>query len=171
MKNRLSFAAAPIAIAGVTVIAAGCGGAGSAGGAGSSGAGYAATGRPVVAAQSGTIGARQTGLGKVLADGQGRTLYLFEKDHGMSSSCSGACASIWPPLTAIGKPRAGAGLAASKIALIKRSDGTMQVTYGGHPLYTYAGDAKPGDTKGEGLNQFGAEWNVLAPDGSEIDDD
>jgi predicted lipoprotein with Yx(FWY)xxD motif len=167
VKKRLSFAAAPVAIAGVALIVAGCGGGGTA----SAGPGYAAAGKPIISPQAGTIGTRQTNLGNVLADGQGRTLYLFEKDHGMSSSCSGACASIWPPLTATGKPGAGAGLAASKIALIKRSDGTMQVTYGGHPLYTYAGDAKPGDTKGEGLNQFGAEWNVLAPNGSKIDDD
>ena len=107
----------------------------------------------------------------MLVDGQGRTLYLFEKDHGMSSSCAGACASIWPPLTATGKPGAGTGCATNKIALIKRSDGGMQVTYGGHPLYTYAGDGAPGDTKGEGLNQFGAEWYVWPPNGSEIDDD
>jgi predicted lipoprotein with Yx(FWY)xxD motif len=168
MQKRLSLATTPVAIAGVALIAAGCGGSG---GTGSSAGAYAAAGKPTVATPAGTIGTRHTGLGNVLADSHGRTLYLFEADHGMASSCSGACASIWPPLTATGRPGAGTGLAASKIALIKRSDGTMQVTYGGHPLYTYAGDAKPGDTKGEGLDQFGAEWNVLAPNGSEIDDD
>jgi predicted lipoprotein with Yx(FWY)xxD motif len=172
MKKRLSFAATPVAIAGVALIAAGCGGGGTGGGGtGSSGAGYAAAGKPIIAAQAGTISMRHTNLGNVLVDSHGRTLYLFEKDSGMTSSCAGACASIWPPVTATGKPGAGTGLAASKIALLKRSDGTMQVSYGGHPLYTYAGDGKPGDTKGEGLNQFGAEWNVLAPNGSEIDDD
>ncbi len=168
MKKRLSFAATPVAIAGVAVIAAGCGGGG---GTGSSAPGYAAAGKPIVAAQAGTIGMRHTKLGNVIVDAQGRTLYLFEKDHGTSSSCTGACASIWPPVTATGKPGAGTGLSATKISLIKRSDGTMQVSYGGHPLYTYAGDGAPGDTKGEGLNQFGAKWYVLAPSGSKIDDD
>jgi predicted lipoprotein with Yx(FWY)xxD motif len=168
MKKRLSFAAAPVAIAGVALIAAGCGGGG---GTGSSGAGYAAAGKPIIAAQAGTISMRHTGLGNVLVDSHGRTLYLFEKDRGMTSSCAGACASIWPPVTATGKPGAGTGLSATKIGLVKRSDGTMQVSYGGHPLYAYVGDAKPGDTKGEGLNQFGAKWYVLAPSGRKIDDD
>jgi predicted lipoprotein with Yx(FWY)xxD motif len=168
MKRRLSFAAAPVAIAGVALIAAGCG---SGGGTGAAAGGYAATGKPIVVSKAGTIGMRHTNLGNVLVDTQGRTLYLFEKDRGMTSSCSGACASIWPPVTATGKPSAGSGLSASKITLAKRSDGTMQVNYGGHPLYTYAGDAGPGDTKGEGLDQFGAKWYVVAPSGSKIDDD
>jgi predicted lipoprotein with Yx(FWY)xxD motif len=167
MKKRLSFAAAPVAIAGLALIAAGCGGSG---GTGSSSA-YAAAGKPIVAPQAGTISMRHTKLGNVIVDSHGRTLYLFQKDHGMSSSCAGACASIWPPLTATAKPNAAAGLSTTKIALIKRSDGTIQVTYGGHPLYTYVGDGTPGDTKGQGLNQFGAEWNVLAPNGTKIDDD
>jgi predicted lipoprotein with Yx(FWY)xxD motif len=166
MKKRLSFAATPLAIAGVALVAAGCGG-----GTGSSGAGYAAAGKTIGSAQSGTIALRPTKLGKVLVDSQGRTLYLFEKDQGMSSSCSGACVSIWPPLKATGKPGAGTGLSTNKIALIKRSDGGTQVTYGGHPLYTYAGDGAPGDTKGEGLNQFGAKWYVLSASGHKIDDD
>jgi predicted lipoprotein with Yx(FWY)xxD motif len=168
MKKRLSLAAvAPVAAAGVALIAAGCGG----GGNGSSGGGYAATGKPPVAAKSGAIATRHTGLGNVLVDSQGKTLYLFEKDSPMTSNCSGACASIWPPLTATGKPGVGAGLSAGKLTLVKRSDGTMQVTYSGHPLYTYAGDAGPGATKGEGLNQFGAQWYVLGPNGQKIDDD
>jgi predicted lipoprotein with Yx(FWY)xxD motif len=167
MKKRLSLAAAaPVAAAGVALIAAGCGG-------GSGGGGYAATGTPAAAptTNAGAIATRHTGLGNVLVDSQGRTLYLFEKDQGMSSSCSGACASIWPPLTAAAKPSVSDGLAAGKITLIKRSDGTMQVSYAGHPLYTYAGDGGPGDTKGEGLNQFGAQWYVLGRNGSKIDDD
>jgi predicted lipoprotein with Yx(FWY)xxD motif len=167
MKKRLSLAAvAPVAAAGVALIAAGCGG----GGNGGSGGGYAAAGSPP-AAKSGAIAMRHTGLGNVLVDSQGKTLYLFEKDSAMSSSCSGACASIWPPLTATGKPGVGAGLSGGKLTLIKRSDGTMQVSYGGHPLYTYAGDAGPGDTKGEGLNQFGAQWYVVGPNGQKIDND
>jgi predicted lipoprotein with Yx(FWY)xxD motif len=168
MKKHLSFAAPPLAIAGVALIAAGCGGGG---GTGSTGAGYAAAGKTIGSAQSGTISLRPTKLGKVLVDSQGRTLYLFEKDRAMSSSCSGACTSIWPPLKATGKPGAGTGLSTNKVALIKRSDGGMQVTYGDHPLYTYAGDGAPGDTKGEGLNQFGAMWYVRSASGHKIDDD
>ncbi len=167
MRKRLSLAATPLAIAGVALIAAGCGG----GGTTSAGPGYAAAGTTIGSAQTGTIGLRHTKLGNVVVNGQGRTLYLFESDHGMSSSCTGACASIWPPLTATGKPAAGTGLSKTKITLIKRSDGSMQVSYGGHPLYTYAGDGAPGDTKGEGLNQFGAEWYVVSATGSKIDDD
>lgn len=168
MKKRLSLAATPVAIAGVALIAAGCGGGG---GAGSPSPGYAAAGKTIDSAQTGTIGLRHTKLGNVLVDSQGRTLYLFEKDRGMSSTCTGACASIWPPLSATGKPGAGTGLSATKIALINRSGGAEQVTYGGHPLYTYAGDGAPGDTKGEGLNQFGAQWYVLSASGRKIDKD
>jgi predicted lipoprotein with Yx(FWY)xxD motif len=168
MRKRLSLAATPVAIAGVALIAAGCGGGG---GTGASGPGYAAAGTTVGAAHSGTVALRQTKLGNVLVNAQGQTLYLFEKDRGLSSSCTGACASIWPPVTATGKPGAGTGLSAAKISLLKRSDGTMQVAYGGHPLYTYAGDGAPGDTKGEGLNQFGAKWYVLSASGRKIDND
>jgi predicted lipoprotein with Yx(FWY)xxD motif len=169
IKKRFLLSLTPAGVAGIAVIAAGCGGGG---GTVSSGGGYAAAAvKPMVPVNAGTIGERHTKLGNVLVDSQGRTVYLFEKDRGMSSSCTGACASIWPPVTASGKPNAGSGLSASRIALIKRSDGTMQVTYGGHPLYTYAGDAGPGDAKGEGLNQFGAKWYVLGPSGRKIDDD
>ena len=112
-----------------------------------------------------------TGLGKVLVDARGRTLYLFEADKGTMSACSGACASAWPPLITKGKPAADAGVSAAKLGTTERGDGTTQVTYDGHPLYTYAGDAAPGQTRGQGLDQFGAEWYVLAPSGAKIDDD
>jgi predicted lipoprotein with Yx(FWY)xxD motif len=163
MRKRITLTAAPVAAAGLALIAAGCGGNGS------NGSGYAATGTAAAAATPTTLMTRQTNLGRVLVDSRGRTLYLFEKDRGMTSSCSGSCASIWPPLTSGSKPGAAGGLSRGKIALSKRSDGTMQVTYGGHPLYTYAGDAGPGDTKGEGLNQFGAEWYVLDGSGNKVD--
>jgi predicted lipoprotein with Yx(FWY)xxD motif len=77
---------------------------------------------------------------------------------------------VWPPLTSA-KGVAGHGLSASALGSIKRPDGTTEATYAGHPLYTYVGDAKPGDTRGQGLDQFGAEWYVLAPDGKKIDSD
>jgi predicted lipoprotein with Yx(FWY)xxD motif len=117
-----------------------------------------------------TVKVATTKLGRILTDGNGRTLYLFEKDKGTASSCSGACAGIWPPLTAAAGV-AGPGALASDLGSIKRPDGTTEATYAGHPLYTYAGDSKPGDTHGQGLDQFGAQWYALAPDGKKIDDD
>jgi predicted lipoprotein with Yx(FWY)xxD motif len=117
-----------------------------------------------------TVKVATTKLGRILTDGNGRTLYLFEKDKGKASSCSGACAGIWPPLTAA-TGVAGPGALASDLGSIKRADGTTEATYAGHPLYTYAGDSKPGDTHGQGLDQFGAQWYALAPDGKKIDDD
>jgi predicted lipoprotein with Yx(FWY)xxD motif len=110
-------------------------------------------------------------LGKVLVDGKGRTLYLFEKDKNGRSSCSGECASFWPPLLTSGKAAAGAGVKASLLGTTRRSNGTMQVTYAGHPLYRFALDTKAGQTKGEGLKKFGAEWYVVAPSGKKIDKD
>jgi predicted lipoprotein with Yx(FWY)xxD motif len=167
MNKRLLLGLTPAAVAGVALIAAGCGS-----GSGTGGSGYAATGTPAAApATSSTIATRHTKLGNVLVDSQGRTLYLFEKDRDMTSSCSGSCVSIWPPLTSAARPAAGAGVSKAKIALSKRGDGTMQVTYAGHPLYTYVGDTGPGQTKGEGLDQFGAKWYVLGSDGLKIDDD
>src|SRR3954451_4041599 len=113
-----------------------------------------------------TVATRRTKLGTVLVDAHGRTLYLFEKDKGPVSSCSASCASVWPPLKADGKLlTTGAALAGDVAA----SNGV--VTYGGHPLYTYAGDSKAGDVKGQALDQFGAEWYVLAPSGHKVDED
>jgi predicted lipoprotein with Yx(FWY)xxD motif len=120
-------------------------------------------------ASAATVGTRKTGLGTILVDPTGRTLYLFEKDKGDKSSCSGACASAWPPLTTMAKPKPAAGVDTAMLGTSARTDGTKEVTYNGHPLYTYAGDAAPGDTAGEGLKQFGAEWYVLSPKGSKVE--
>jgi predicted lipoprotein with Yx(FWY)xxD motif len=108
-------------------------------------------------------------VGKVIVTGSGRTLYLFEKDKHGKSSCSGACASEWPPLLTKGKPKAGSGAQASKLGTTKRSDGTTQVTYGGHPVYTYIGDNKAGVANGQGLEAFGAEWYALTPNGKKTE--
>jgi predicted lipoprotein with Yx(FWY)xxD motif len=117
-----------------------------------------------------TVDAQSSGeLGKILVDSKGRTLYLFEKDTGPKSTCSGACAAAWPPFTTSGKPKAGAGVKASMLGTTARSDGTREVTYNGHPLYYYAGDQAPGDTNGQNLDQFGAEWYVLAPGGTAVE--
>jgi len=116
-----------------------------------------------------TIEVRSSKLGRILVDSKHRTLYLFEKDKGTKSECSGACATNWPPLRASGKPTVGHGLSTKKVGTTKRSDGTRQVTYKGHPLYRFVKDTKPGATKGQGLDAFGAEWYVLSPAGSKVD--
>ncbi len=108
-------------------------------------------------------------LDKVIVDSKGFTLYDFHNDKGGKSSCYGACAKVWPPLLSEGKPQAGKGAMASKLGTAKRKDGTLQVTYAGWPLYTYAADKKPGDANGNDIDSFGAEWYALLPSGEEAD--
>jgi predicted lipoprotein with Yx(FWY)xxD motif len=114
-----------------------------------------------------TVGVATTGLGKTLVDAQGRTLYLFKKDSGTTSACTGACAGAWPPVRANGKPTAGSGATASLLGTTARSDGAAQVTYNGHPLYLFVMDKKPGDTNGQGVTAFGATWFALSPAGNQ----
>jgi predicted lipoprotein with Yx(FWY)xxD motif len=121
-----------------------------------------ASGQPV------TVGLATTGLGSILVDSQGRTLYLFQKDSGTTSECTGACAAAWPPLRATGTPTVGSGASASLIGTTPRSDGGTQVTYDGHPLYLFIKDQKPGDTNGEGVTAFGASWFALSGTGSQV---
>jgi len=107
-------------------------------------------------------------LGTILVDGQGRTIYLFERDRGPTSTCTGACIANWPAVTTDGKPEAAGAVAAGKLGVAKRGDGTTQATYAGHPLYYYAGDNAAGETNGQGLNFFGALWYAMSPDGSAV---
>jgi predicted lipoprotein with Yx(FWY)xxD motif len=120
------------------------------------------------AERAATVGVSTTGLGKTLVDSKGRTLYLFEKDSGTKSTCAGACASAWPPLRANATPTAGGEANASMLGTSKRSDGTKQVTYNGHPLYRYGGDRNAGDTNGHDVTAFGAEWYALSPGGNQL---
>jgi predicted lipoprotein with Yx(FWY)xxD motif len=115
-----------------------------------------------------TLRTATTGLGKLLVDSHGRTLYLFKGDKGMTSTCTGACVTAWPPLRTSGKPTVGGGVKASLLGTTKRAGGQTQVTYNGHPLYTFVMDQKPGDTKGEGVNAFGASCFALSPAGNAI---
>ena len=108
-------------------------------------------------------------LGRILVDGRGRTLYLFEKDKNGRSTCSGACATYWPPLIASGRPLAGAGAKASLLGTTRRSDGRLQVTYRHHPLYTFVKDTTKGQTNGEGLSVFGAEWYAVSAAGATVE--
>jgi predicted lipoprotein with Yx(FWY)xxD motif len=109
-----------------------------------------------------------TSLGTILVDTRGRTLYLFEKDRNGKSACAGQCATFWPPLLASGKPRAAGTTKASLVGTTKRADGRLQVTYNHHPLYTFAKDTKKGQTNGEGVNAFGAVWDVVSPAGAKV---
>jgi predicted lipoprotein with Yx(FWY)xxD motif len=133
----------------------------------------------VVATVAATValGAKATGarvdvapsrLGRILVDGKGITLYDFPPDKGATSVCYGACAALWPPLVTHGKPIAGRGVHASLLGTTKRKDGKLQVTYRGHPLYYFVSDRRPGQTTGQGVNQFGGPWWVLSPAGKEV---
>jgi predicted lipoprotein with Yx(FWY)xxD motif len=108
-------------------------------------------------------------LGRIIVDSKGLTLYDFHKDKGTTSACYGGCAKVWPPLITEGDPQAGEGAMASKLGTTERKDGTLQVTYAGHPLYTYTADTKPGDAKGNDFSSFGAEWYALQPSGEEAE--
>ena len=110
----------------------------------------------------------KTSLGKVLVDARGRTLYLFEKDQRGRSACDGACAAYWPPVVSSAKPRAAKGVRASLLGVNKRTDGSRQVTYGRHPLYTFTGDTRAGQTTGQGLTEFDGAWYVVAASGRAI---
>jgi predicted lipoprotein with Yx(FWY)xxD motif len=108
--------------------------------------------------------------GRYLVDSQGHSVYLFERDEGDESYCSGACAAVWPPLETSAAPQAGAGIQSASLGTIKRSDGDMQVTYHGHPLYYYAADAStPGKTRGEDIEQFGAGWYLVGAHGQPVE--
>jgi len=126
---------------------------------------------PSTAGSDGTVTTARTGLGQTLVDGSGRTLYLFEADTAKDSTCYGPCASAWPPAAAPAPPHTIGTASAALVGTVRRTDGATQLTYNGHPLYYYAGDAAPGDTTGQGLLQFGAKWYVLNPSGAKIDTD
>jgi predicted lipoprotein with Yx(FWY)xxD motif len=161
-RRRSIHLGSALALPAIVLAIAGCGGSSSNANANPSGTTASGT------ASGTTVNVRGTSLGKVLVDSRGRTLYLFEKDTGSKSTCSGACASAWPPLRTSGTPKAGSGVTASLLGTTTRSDGNDEVTYNGHPLYYYAGDQKAGDTNGQDLNQFGASWYVLSPAGNKI---
>jgi predicted lipoprotein with Yx(FWY)xxD motif len=109
-------------------------------------------------------------LGTILAAGSKKlTVYMFEGDKSASSSCTGACASVWPPVTTSGAPTSSGAASSSDLGTITRSDGTTQVTYKGHPLYFFARDKDSGDAYGQGVKGFGADWYVLSPSGSKVD--
>jgi predicted lipoprotein with Yx(FWY)xxD motif len=118
-----------------------------------------------------TVQVKKGKLGPILAVGPNRlTVYLFEADKGAASACTGACAKAWPPVTTAGAPVAGGGAVSADLGTIARADGTKQVTYQGHPVYFFAKDGDAGDAYGEGVKAFGADWYVMRPNGSKVDE-
>ena len=105
-------------------------------------------------------------LGQILVDDKGMSLYLFVADKGTSSTCYSQCATLWPPLLTTGAPQAGAGADLSLLGTTTRTDGKVEVTYAGHPLYYFVSDKAPGDTTGQGVNSFGGLWWVVTPAGA-----
>jgi predicted lipoprotein with Yx(FWY)xxD motif len=127
------------------------------------------TGTAVAAGGSNAVvKVRSTSLGKILVGANGKTLYLFALDKGTKSKCSGQCATFWPPLLTTGPARGGAGLTMTMLGTTRRSDGKLQVTYHGHPLYFFAEDKKAGQLKGEGFTGFGAKWWAVSPAGAKV---
>jgi predicted lipoprotein with Yx(FWY)xxD motif len=116
-----------------------------------------------------TVKTRSTTLGRVLVDGNGRTLYVFGKDKGHTSTCTGACASAWPPLITHGTAKAASAARGSMLGTTRRADGRLQVTYNGHPVYKFAEDKQAGDTSGEGLSAFGGKWFALSASGHKVE--
>jgi len=159
-----------LVLAAAGALAAGCGSNNSSsGGSSSGGGGIYGGGGPASTSggQSGvaTVTAASTRLGIILVDGSGRTLYLFAKDQPNQSACDGACVAAWPVDQSSGTPKAGSGVKASLLGMIRRSDGTAQVAYNGHPLYYYSGDSGAGQLNGQGVDAFGAKWFVVTPAG------
>jgi predicted lipoprotein with Yx(FWY)xxD motif len=169
MRTRSIFIGALLAVVGAIVIA-GCGGGGSSSSSSSSsetsGNENAGATTSSEGGSSGTIaGGEVAGVGTVLVDSEGMTVYLFTPDEGTTSTCYGGCESAWPPVVAEGKPTAGEGATSSALGTTKRKDGTMQVTYNGHPLYTFSGDTAPGEAVGQ---ENDGTWFVLDESGEAV---
>jgi predicted lipoprotein with Yx(FWY)xxD motif len=172
-RTRNLFALGALALVAALAIA-GCGSSGdsTSGGAygGSGGETTTAAAKSPPGAESGvavlTV-ASASKIGPVLVDAKGFTVYDFHKDKGTTSSCYGGCAGVWPPVLTEGAPTAGEGASAGKLGTTKRKDGNTQVTYAGHPLYTYVADKKPGEANGNDFSSFGAQWYALKGSGEE----
>jgi predicted lipoprotein with Yx(FWY)xxD motif len=164
IKTFLAIAA--LALIGALAVA-GCGSSSSSSSSGGAYGSSESTTKPTAASSEGapiTVGTA-SGVGKVLVDSKGLTLYYFQKDQNGESACYGACEKGWPPLLTEGKPQAGEGAMASKLGTTERKDGTTQATYAGWPLYTFVEDKKPGEDNGTDSKAFGASWYPLHPNG------
>jgi predicted lipoprotein with Yx(FWY)xxD motif len=115
-----------------------------------------------------TLSVAASRYGRIIVDGQGRALYLFDAERSPTPRCYGACAVAWPPLVIATSPVAGGGLSQALIGTVARSDGAMQVTYNSHPLYLYAGDRSPGEIKCQAVVEYGGGWFVVDAQGNKI---
>ena len=154
---RIGWLAGPATAAAIVLLAA-CG---------SSGSGGTNTSAPAGGSGSTSVVVKvaKTGAGSVLTNAAGFTLYTFQADKGTTSVCYGACAQFWPPVIGTAHMAAGQNIS-GHFGTTTRKDGKVQVTYNGHPLYTYAGDTQPGQTAGNGINQDGGIWNVITTSAS-----
>jgi predicted lipoprotein with Yx(FWY)xxD motif len=128
----------------------------------------ATSARSLGATRAATVTAHSSRYGKILFDGRGKVLYLFARDRGGRSGCSGACAAAWPPFLTTRAPNGLAGVNAKLLGTTRRADGTLQVTYANHPLYYFKGDTKPGQIKCQNVSNFGGLWLVLTPNGNPV---
>jgi predicted lipoprotein with Yx(FWY)xxD motif len=154
----------------VPVAAAGLAGLAACGSSGGSSASSSSSSPAVSASASASAKAAATAEGlktakvggvTVLTNKKGFTLYSFAPDTATKSACNGACATSWPPQKTSAKVK-------SPYAMIKRSDGSTQLTYRGHPLYTFTGDTAPGQANGNGVNAFGGLWHEVPATGSAV---
>lgn len=106
--------------------------------------------------------------GRILANGRGRALYLFTADHGKASNCAGDCATAWPPYVVKSKPTAVSGAKPGLVGTTRRSDGRLQATYAGHPVYYYEGDKRAGQVLCQAVNEFGGYWYVVRANGKAV---
>jgi predicted lipoprotein with Yx(FWY)xxD motif len=158
---------------GVALLVAACSSGGGSSSAAPAASSPAAAGASSAAASGGgsgsTVITTATSSGNTfLTDGSGRAVYLWVKDTGSTSTCTGACAGAWPPVMATGTVNAAGSAKSSDLSTTARSDGSKQVTYDGHPLYYYSGDSGAGTASGQGSDSFGAKWWLVAPSGSDV---
>jgi predicted lipoprotein with Yx(FWY)xxD motif len=155
-----------LGLLGAAVIVAGCGSSSSSSSAGASPSSSAAAAAP--AGHGVGISTTKGSAGTYLTGASGRALYLWVADTGGRSNCAGQCAKFWPPVVAKTTPTVSGGATAGDLGTITRADGTKQVTYRGHPLYYFAEDPSAGTDRGQGSDNFGAKWWLVAPSGTAI---
>ncbi len=154
-------------LAGVMVVLAGCGSSSN------TASSTASTSAPSANAAQGvvsSVSSINSKYGQILASSSGYVYYMFEPDTSQKSACYGACAKVWPPVTVAGSasPPVSGGVKKSLIGAITRTDGSKQITYNGHPLYTFTADSGPNLTNGEGIDHFGGYWYVLNVAGNPV---
>jgi len=166
MQSRFLFTGA---VAAMALIAAACGSTQSAATTSPAAASPSPAAQPSPASTGATIAvASNAKYGSILVDGKGMTVYLFVADKTTASTCYTTCAQFWPPVLTTGAPQAGAGATSSLLGTTTRTDGKVEVTYAGHPLYYFANDKASGDTTGQAVDGFGGLWWVVSASGAAI---